>query len=377
MKASRPTHQNIRILIILSIAILLSGKIFSQQDTIKKYIFIPHPRSDDQNHQGSISAIEKIDFSKFDLKLLGGDLAYYTSIDRVSMDHLDSIYDLGSANTLWTFGNHDVANPDLIAEYTGKPRHYAFNKDNITFLVLDTEIGSSGFVSSHITPPQVEMIQSVLDTIADCRYLILLHHRLLWMIGNDYFSVKIDSVGESTRQLDTSNFNQVVFPLLQQIKHKGIQVICLGGDKSKINFIYSPEDSITYIASTMGPEFSDEVNDVVILTHDMIKDTLTWNYLPLSEVEKKPVVGIDQNHVQPDNPVLIYSDVQNQQLVIQLIIENITPIDVSIFDMSGRIIQSLSFNNGIEKYTIPVVKKGIYVVKVKMEDLILTRKILF
>jgi len=42
------------------------------------------------------------------------------------------------------------------------------------------------------------MIQQVCDTISHSHYLILLHHRLLWMIGNDYFDPLIDSVGQST-----------------------------------------------------------------------------------------------------------------------------------------------------------------------------------
>lgn len=376
----KTTYLNVKSLkrkYLILLIFLLSGTVFSQQEPLKKYIFIPHPRNDVADIQGSIKAIELIDFTKFDMILLGGDLAYHTTVSRVSMDHLNSIYNLSNENTLWTIGNHDLANPNLITEYTGRPRHYAYNKDNITFLVLDTEIGSNAFASSHITEPQVEMIRNVIDTIANSRYLILLHHRLLWMIGDEYFKLKIDSVGESTRQLDTSNFNQIVFPLLQQAKKKGIQVICLGGDKSKINFQYSPEDSITYIASTMGPEFADSVNDVLILSHDLIKDSISWNYLPLSEVEKKAVVVVDHKHIQPDNPVIIYSDHQNQQLIIQIIDQAKTPINVLIFDTSGRNIKSFNLDQKTEKYSIPITNKGIFLVRLKMDNHIISKKIIF
>lgn len=375
MKSSNLIKQYLVKLILVSIIAGNSFSIYSQQDTIKRIIFIPHPRSENTTHQCSLPAIEKIDFSKFDMTLLGGDLAYYTTIDRVSMNHLDSIYNFGSENTLWTMGNHDLNNPALITEFTHRQRSYAYFTDKITFFVLDVEIGSTGFVSSHVTNEQVTSLQNIADTISSSRYLIVLHGRLLWMIGDEYLSTKLDSVAESTKQLDTSNFNTIVFPILKEVKKKGVQVLCLGGDKSKINIQYSPEDSITYIASTMAPEFTDEVNDVVILDQNLNTDSLTWKFVPLSEVEKKPDISeLIDNEL---NPVMIYADNENQLIKIRLGRPCKSRLVVSLFDITGRCIKTGVYSPGFTDYNETITRKGIYILKLEMDDTIKTKKLIF
>src|SRR5512133_495169 len=277
-------------LLFFLLLFISTESVFSQSDGITRYIFIPHLRSENKVIQSVLPSIEKIDFSKFEMILLGGDLTWYTSINRVSMDYCDSLFHIGSPNTLWTFGNHDLNSRILISEYTGRPGHYACQKDGITFVVLDTELDATGFSSSFILGGQLQMLKTVCDSISRSHFLIVLHHRLLWMIGNEDFNGRIDSVGESTRQLDTTNFYQDVFSLLQKVKNKGIQVICLGGDKSKINMVYSPEDSIIFYAGTMAPEYPDSINNVLILNHDINNQTLSTEYVSLTKIEKKNTV---------------------------------------------------------------------------------------
>lgn len=302
------------------------------------FIFVPHPRSDSRQVQTVLPSISKIDFSLYHMTLLGGDLTYYTSINRVSMDYLDSLFQLGSPNTLWTFGNHDLNNRSLIAEYTGRPSWYTCNRAGITFLVMDTEWDANGFVSSFISGNQLEMFRNVCDTLNHASWLILLHHRLLWMIGNPDFATRIDSVGESTRQLDTTNFYQDIYPLLQQVKKKGIRVLCLGGDKSKINIRYSPEDSIYFLASTMGPEFADSVNHVVILNYDSISGDLQWKYVSLAEVQKKTVVAVPGIPKKNDQPQYLKIPGTLQGLL-QIPLSWKGEVSVGLTDIQGRLIE--------------------------------------
>jgi hypothetical protein len=371
--------RSMKSILIITLAVFIFNFSYSQDDHLKKIIFIPHPRSEDQTNQSVLKGIEQIDFTEYDMTLLGGDLTYYTSIDRTSMDYCDSIFDLGSENTLWTMGNHDGQHPDLVAEYTHRPRFYSYHKDKITFLVLDVEAGSNGFTSSHVTDDQVTMIQNVADTISHSKYLILLHGRLLWMIGNPYFDSKLDSVAESTKQLDTSNFNTVVFPILQQVKNKGIQVLCLGGDKSKINIQYSPEDSITYIASTMAPEFSDELNDVVIFTHNLSTDTLTWKFVPLSKVDKKPVISELNNpcELPEKNIVTIRSDYENLIINIRINRELKSKLDIKIYDISGKCVHSEFLNPGDNSKNLTINHRGLYIVKIESENYHYSQKVGF
>ena len=147
--------------------------IFSQINPNLKFIFIPHARSDDRVHQSVLPGIENTDFSKYDMIMLGGDLTWNTSINHESMDYCDSLFTLGSPNTLWTLGNHDRDNLMLINEYTGKQSFYTYYRDSITFVVMDTEQGATGFQSSYILEDQLEMLKNVCDTISNSTCLIV------------------------------------------------------------------------------------------------------------------------------------------------------------------------------------------------------------
>jgi hypothetical protein len=359
---------------LLILIFFLIGEYLPAQSDDPKYIFIPHPRSEDKVHQSVLPAIEQINFSLYSMTLLGGDLTYYTSIDRTSMNYLDSLFDLDNLNTLWTRGNHDLNNPGLNEEYTGRPGYYSYGKNNITFLVLNTEIDADGFISSHITGDQLQMVENVCDTVANSDYLVLLHHRLLWMIGDDYFSDKIDSVGESTRQLDTSNFNTVVFPLLQKAKSRGVKVLCLGGDKSKINIEYSPEDSITYIASTMAPEYTDKENDVVILTHSIQAQNLSWEFVPLDQVEKNvpPVNKLKPVNTSEDVKILYCKNLSNIEITVNSEISR--SLQISIYTLTGaQLFSGKIIPNQVN--SISIENKGLYIVKLESNSKVFIQKI--
>ena len=363
--------KNLLILTVLSIGFVVSA----QSGSLAKYIFVPHPRSEDRVNQTVLSGIEAINFAIYDMILLGGDLTYYTSIDRTSMDYCDSLFDLGSPNTLWAMGNHDLTNRNLVEEYTGRLSFYSYSRDNITFLVLDTELDAKGFTSSHISGDQLEMVRQVCDTIARSDYLVLLHGRLLWMIGNDDLTQKLDSVAESTKQLDTSNFYAVVYPLLQLAKNRGVPVLCLGGDKSKINIVYSPEDSITFIASTMAPEYTDTVNDVVILSQDMHTGQLSWEFVPLSVVEKNPPVPsvIEATHL-PDEQFILSVDPEQSVLEAGFYSYLPAPGLLTVYSLSGQCIYSESARPG-ETKTIAIRERGLYLVRLSRCGYTICRKI--
>jgi len=364
--------KKILILIIFAVSNVASR---AQSDTVSDIIFIPHPRSDDHVNQSVLGGIEKIDFSAYEMILLGGDLTYYTSASRTSMDYCDSLFNLGHLNTLWTMGNHDIASRSLVEEYTGRPSYYSCSYNNITFLVLDTEIDANGFSSSHISGDQLAMIGQVCDTITNSDYLILLHHRLLWMIGNDYFSSLIDSVGESTRQLDTSNFNTVIYPMLQQAKSRGVPVICLGGDRSMVNIEYTPEDSLLFIASTMVPEFTDAENDVVILTWDVQTRDLYWEFLPLDQVEKNPPAGNDVKKTGLwDKSLNVFYNRALSAIEVSLIRTSHHRGLIGIYSLSGQCIYS-GFISPEDPLTIPIGEKGLYIVRLSIDEWTESQKI--
>jgi len=271
------------ILVVCNLVILTScikSNINQITDSVVEHsIFIGHPRSNDVLNQSMIPAVERIDYSKFSMTLLGGDLTQNSSSNE-ALVYLDSIFDLSNPNTLFALGNHDYSNP-LLQNFTGRDSYYAYFRNGITYLVLNTE-----YDAGNITNNQLELLQYVTDTISQSSHLIIIHHRILWMIGNDNLDFLLPFVGGSTSGISATNFYTHVYPLLVNVEDHGIDVICIGGDRTNINIEYVTSDSVQFIATGMQPNEPDSVNYVVIFEHNLSNGGLTWFFHPLSEVEK-------------------------------------------------------------------------------------------
>jgi hypothetical protein len=240
--------------------------------------------------------------------------------------------------------------------------------------VLDTEQNASGLTKSIISGDQLELLKMVTDTISKSDYLIVLHGRLLWMIGNDDFKTRLDSVAESTKQLVTTNFYPDVFPLLQKVKAKGVRVMCLGGDKSKINIDYSPEDSIHFLASTMAPEFTDDQNDVMVFNYDIGNREMNWKYVSLANIEKKiPDAVVDiRNNTEPILKVWQSSGLH--QISLQLQSEKNNEVMIRIYSVSGQLIQSQMIRPN-EILSVPMKESGVFLVKALVDQAIVSEKV--
>ena len=303
--------------LILTVSVI---DLFPQSDSLLKFIFIPHPRSEDRENLSVNPDIAKIDFSMYDVLLLGGDLTFDTDNSSATLAHCDSVFDLGNPNTLWSLGNHDVqsGHRQLIKDFTGRDSYYSYTRDGITFLVLDTELDANGSSSTFITGDQLQMVQNVCDSIMDSRYLILLHHRLMWMINNDDFKDRLtDSIALSSRLLDTTNFYSDIYPLLQNVKNKGIQVLVFGGDRSDFNVEYNPEDSITFYAAALSVDVPDSLKNVIVLNYNLSNKLINIEFVPLFEdtitTDVRRIFSspgrflLNQNYPNPFNPTTTIS----------------------------------------------------------------------
>lgn len=250
----------------------------------KNYIHISHTRTNSNPLMDSIA--ERVDFSKFDMLWLGGDLAHLTSLDDYTMSHVDSIFDIGNINTLWALGNHDYSDLNRVEQYTNRPPYYSINQDGITLVVLDTQDSLSNIIGA-----QKEFLLGTLDTIQNSTHLILLHHKLIWMYDNTHLEPQISSTsngrfGSCFYCINPNNFYSEIYPKLIETKEKGIEVLCIGGDIGfKANeFEYLTPEGIHFLAS--GINSGEENNRALLFQHNLTNNSLTWDYKLLTDLSK-------------------------------------------------------------------------------------------
>ena len=142
---------------------------------------------------------------------------------------------------------------------------------------MDTEL-----TTPNISGSQLNLIRNVSDSIEHSHYLVVILHRILWIVDNPDLE---NLVGRSSSNLTSSNFFEEVYAEFQKDKNKGIPVFCIAGDRTNVNIEYSIEDSIQFIASGMVDYLSDENNYSIVLTYLPETKKLNYEFVPLSELD--------------------------------------------------------------------------------------------
>lgn len=247
-----------------------------------QYIFLGHTYDNRNGKQEVDNRILNIDFNNYDLILLGGDITSNTTLEYSTLYYVDSIFNIKSDKTLWALGNHDYANPDWVKDFSSKPRYYAFNVNNISFLVLDTQDSACSIIND-----QLMLIQNIADTILHSSHLIIIHHKLIWLRDNtdlsDYSYISNGPFGDCSYCINKNNFYSDIYPLLRSIQQKGIQVIMIGGDIGIYakEFEYKTPDGIYFLAS--GLKAGDTADQVLIIQHNTNINSLEWQYMKLND----------------------------------------------------------------------------------------------
>lgn len=241
-----------------------------------EFLALGHPRTNDNSTIDP--EVSQMNFDPYDLLLLGGDIAWSTSRDTGILHLMDSIFDIKSETTLWALGNHDYTNPALIEDFTGKPNFYHYAFKNISFVILDTEDSLTSF-----TQPQHDLLKAVIDTLQETTHLILLHHKLGWMYGHPELESQIDAItnggsGDCNYCTNPNNFYERTYPLLLQVKNKGVEVICLAGDigNKVTSFDYLTDEGIHFIGT--GIEYNQSGNEVLLFEYTPDIDLLSWRH---------------------------------------------------------------------------------------------------
>jgi len=266
---------------------LLIGLLFltactnNQTKTKTHFAFISHTRLDDNS--GINSVVSKADLKKYNLLLLGGDLANLSSVDKDIMDYLNTIFDLQNTTTLWALGNHDYSDLQLIEKYTLRKNYYAHYQFATTFLVLDTQLDSS-----RISGDQLDFFKSVTDTLDHTKNVILLTHKLIWMYNHAELEKQIETVsngpmGSCDYCLQPNNFYTAIYPELVRLQQKGIAVYCLAGDigfQTK-TFSFKTAEGVTFYANGINKNEAENYFLHITVTDD---EQLQFEFMPLEKL---------------------------------------------------------------------------------------------
>ncbi len=256
-----------------------------QQSESVSFLAIGHTRQAESNDRRRVlETVEKIPYEKYDAILLGGDLVLESTKDKAQLDYLDKVFNLRSPSTLWAMGNHDYRDhPESVSTITNRPTFYAYNQGKVTFLVLDTQLDAC-----NISGKQLQLFHKTINNLSKGDQLIILHHKLIWMpdhpvLDNKTHAITNGMVGDCFYCLMRNNFYKVVYPELENLEQKGIEVYLIGGDiGSKVNqFEYQTNEGIVFLATGLEDGRAD--NQVLLLNYEKGKP-ISWAFKPLASI---------------------------------------------------------------------------------------------
>ena len=271
-------------LIIITLLLLSSC-----QEEHATYLHIAHTRSYDGSKDKLMKEVEVLDFKKYEVLMLGGDLVLESTGSRETLNYLNDVFGLSNDQVLWTLGNHDYHNhPEWISEVTKRPNAFAYYKNNISYLVFDSQEDLC-----NTTGAQKDLLEETLKSLKPkATHLIILHHKLIWMMDKGDLQSKVDEVsnggsGDCFYCVPENDFYSKVYPRLVEVQNKGVQVICIAGDigAKKDEFEHQTKEGIYFLAS--GLKDQAQSNKVLLFDHNLKTKKLTWTFEDLKNLPTK------------------------------------------------------------------------------------------
>lgn len=293
-------------------ALFLSTSLACQRGEAHRYLFLGHPYNWANGH--SVDArLAQMDYTPYRQVWLGGDVCAQLTQDPATLEHLDSLYDLGSPDTHWAWGNHDVmyGQEDWITAKTGRPSFYTAWQEGICLVVLNTNL----FWYYPDAPPQkrcaekqaqLDMLAAVADTVRTASHLVILHHHsLLNELQKAPDGSPLEAFNINPPLVYPSCDSQLLlspwlYPRLAQVQRRGVQVLLIGGDlgmRSKA-FQYTTPEGIHLLGSGINNSMDAAIGDhppppyvtefgpdqVLVLEHRPAARSLQWAFVPLDSL---------------------------------------------------------------------------------------------
>lgn len=272
--------QKVCLVVIFLVVIISCRKV--DANITASYIYLSHTRT--ASNDSIYKALYSVDFAKYDMTLLGGDLAMNSFATNMVISHLDGIFDLKNPNTLWSVGNHDKTSAKYFHTLTGKSKYHLYQRDDITFITLDSQDSLSSIVGS-----QKDFLFTALDTISTSS-VVLMSHKLIFMNDHPILDSKIHKVcnankGDCYHCHNPNNFQDEVYPKLLELRNKGVQVIWVGGDLGykKTSFEFIDEEGVVFLGN--GLWYKNEDNKALVFSKKP-NEPLTYQFKPVGDLYK-------------------------------------------------------------------------------------------
>jgi len=284
-----------RKIILLIFFQLLAVLATAQSDTILNYLFVSHCYQPGSDGKRVDFRLEQLDFSPYTGVWLGGDVCSEATLNFSTVAYIDSLFDLGNPESVWTLGNHDArdGNWEYIEHFTGRKTYYAYSSNGLTRVVLNTNLVPT---NCEMMDEQYKIISNVCDTIEQSAWLLLFMHHGLWqdvpgLISPDEYSHSNLKYWNSNCYDVNSNFVNSIYPKLIAVKERGIGVVCVMGDiGSKANsFEMDSDDGIHFLGCGLNHNEPDDV--VLIFTYNTANKQLSWQFHNLDSL-----LNVQGNH---------------------------------------------------------------------------------
>ena len=257
--------------------------------------------------------LEKIGLDTFDQIWLGGDLVENLFHHPQNIEFVDSFFQVGKSTTHWAIGNHDVldqkGNFSGIEKRTNRKTYSTSYQNGITILVLNTtEFSFPAYQNQphecELLDGQMNLIKAVTDTIQNSSHLIILHHHALLTNEITDQKIKVEEVFNiytpdfNIACEDRGTFSELVYPRLQEVQKRGVQVILIGGDTGLRvkEFDFKTKDGISFLGTGLNnsagtdhrPDYFNPAPDkVLIFKHQPEIRKLEWGFRLLDDMVRK------------------------------------------------------------------------------------------
>lgn len=321
---------------VLALGLASCNPTKEDQNKNVEYLFLGHAYQWFTTNQVDYR-LENIALAKYNLILLGGDLCVESSNSDQGLDYLDAVFSIHDANSLWTIGNHDLRNGSLrkIEIATRRKSFYAFAKNGVTFLVLNTNINHSEISEIEKQTEylnQKNLIKQVCDTISSSSHLLVLSHNVVWE-GIDGLHLEFANLNNQIC-FDGENpnfFKEQVYPQLIQVEKRGVEVIWMAGDIGKWSkkYEYLSKDGIQFLASGINNTMylsnpkkyvTANKDKLLILKHHLIEKKITWQFIDLDYLYLKQLS--DQNTTKKTRIDTLCIEIDSLYLFEQAFLEN-------------------------------------------------------